>query len=140
MSKEIEDRFHNFGKGVRDFCRKVKWDIINVEYIRQLIRASGSVGANYIEASDDLGKADERMKIKIARREAKESVHFLDLILIYGDEQLETEKAGLVDEAQQIRKILSASLINWNKEFKTAHSCALSLVFFLVPCRLKHFP
>jgi len=56
----LEDRFHNFGKRVRDFCRKLKWDIINIEYIRQLIRASSSVGANYIEASDDLGKADEK--------------------------------------------------------------------------------
>lgn len=59
MSQELEDRFHNFGIRVRDFCRKVKWDVINIEYIRQLIRASSSVGANYIESSDDLGKADE---------------------------------------------------------------------------------
>jgi four helix bundle protein len=111
MSQQLEERFHDFGKRVRDFCRKVKWDIINVEYVRQVIRASGSVGANYIEASDDLGKADERMKIKIARREAKESIHFLDLILTYGDEELEKERAEIIDEAQQIRKILSAILI-----------------------------
>jgi four helix bundle protein len=111
MSQELEDRFHRFGKRVRDFCRKVKWDIINVQYIRQLIRASASVGANYIEASDDLGRADEKMKIKIARREVKESVHFIDLILIYDDEHLEKERAELTDEAQQIRKILS-SIIN----------------------------
>jgi hypothetical protein len=48
------------------------------------------------------------MKIKIARREAKESIHFLDLILTYGDEQLEKERIILTDEAQQIQKILSA--------------------------------
>lgn len=59
MSQELEDRFHSFAKRVRDFCRKLKWDVINVEYIRQLIMNSSSVGANYIEASDDLGKADE---------------------------------------------------------------------------------
>ena len=73
MSKELEDRFHNFGKRIRDFCLKLKWDIINTEYIRQLIRSSGSVGANYIEASDDLGKTDEKMKIKISRRESKKA-------------------------------------------------------------------
>ncbi|HLG38724.1 MAG TPA: four helix bundle protein, partial [Chitinophagaceae bacterium] len=101
----------NFGKRTRDFCRKIKWDTINVEYIRQLIRASSSVGANYIEASDDLGKSDERMKIKIARREAKESIHFLDLILTYNNEELEKEKFSLIDEAQQVRKILSSILI-----------------------------
>ena len=60
MSKELEDRFHNFGKRTRDFCLKLKWDIINTKYIRQLIRSSGSVGANYLEASDDLGKQTKK--------------------------------------------------------------------------------
>ncbi len=111
MSQELEDRFENFAKSVRDFCRKLKWDIINLEYIRQLIRASGSVGANYIEASDDLGKADEKMKIKIARREAKESAYWLRLIFVYDDKALELKRTELLDEALQIRKILSAILI-----------------------------
>ena len=110
MSKELEDRFHNFGKRIRDFCLKLKWDIINTEYIRQLIRSSGSVGANYIEASDDLGKLDEKMKIKIARRETKEGIHWLDLILTYENKELEKERIALIDEANQIKKILSAIL------------------------------
>jgi hypothetical protein len=55
MSQELEIRFSNYAKSVRDFCRKLKWDLINVVYIRQLIRCSSSIGANYIEASDDLG-------------------------------------------------------------------------------------
>jgi four helix bundle protein len=75
-----------------------------------LIRSSGSVGANYIEASDDLGKLDEKMKIKIARRESKESIHWLDLILTYENKELEEERIFLMDEAQQIKKILSAIL------------------------------
>jgi four helix bundle protein len=110
MSQELEDRFQNFAKGVRDFCRKLKWDVINIEYIRQLVRARASVAANYIEASDDLGKADERMKIKISRREAKESVFFLGLVLIYENETLERERQELVQEGIQIRKILSSIL------------------------------
>ena len=110
MSQELEDRFFNFAKRVRDFCIKLKWDIINREYIGQLIRASGSVGANYIEASDSLGNADERMKIKISRREAKESIHWLKLILTYNDPALETERLELIEEASQIKKILSAIL------------------------------
>jgi len=110
MSQELESRFHNFGKGIRDFCLKLKWDVINVEYIRQVIRASGSIGANYIEASDDLGKLDEKMKIKISRREAKESIHWLDLILTYDNNELEKERIALMDEANQIKKILSAIL------------------------------
>jgi four helix bundle protein len=108
MSKELEDRFQNFAKAVRDFCTKVKWDIINRVYIGQVIRSSSSVSANYTEASDDLGKADEKMKIKTSRREAKETIKWLDLILIYENKELETEKAKLIDEGEQIRKILSA--------------------------------
>ena len=82
MSFELEERFGNFAIKVRNFCTRLKWDIINAEYIRQVIRSSGSVGANYIEASDDIGKADEKMKIKISRREAKESAYFLKLVLL----------------------------------------------------------
>ncbi|HEV8080583.1 MAG TPA: four helix bundle protein [Chitinophagaceae bacterium] len=111
MSQQLEDRFLNFAKGIRDFCLKIKQDVINREYIRQLIRASGSVGANYIEASDDLGKLDERMKIKIARREAKESVYWLELLLTNNDPSLELERTALIDEGNQIRKILSAIII-----------------------------
>ncbi len=82
-----------------------------LEYIRQLIRAGRSVGANYIEASDDIGKADEKMKIKIVRREAKESAYWLKLIFVYDAKVLELERKELLDEALQIRKILSAILI-----------------------------
>jgi four helix bundle protein len=87
------------------------WDVINIEYIRQLIRASSSVGANYIEASDDLGYADEKMKIKISRREAKESVHFLKLVLVYDNQMFETKRQHLINEGLQIRKILSSILL-----------------------------
>jgi len=104
MSQELEDRFHNYGVRVRGFCIKLKRDIINTEYIRQVIRASGSVGGNYIEASD------ERMRIKISRREAKESIHWLDLILTDGNDELEKEPLELMDEGIQIKKILSAIL------------------------------
>lgn len=110
MSQELEIRFHNFDRKTRDFCLKLKWDIINSEYIRQLIRSSGSVGANYIEASGDLGKLDEKMKIKIARRESKESIHWLDLMRTYENKELEQERIFLMDESEQIKKILSAIL------------------------------
>jgi four helix bundle protein len=111
MSKELEDRFHNYAKAVRDYCTKIKWDVINKEYIKQVIRSSGSVSANYTEASDDLGKADEKMKLKLSRREAKETIKWLDLTLTYEDKFLEQLKLQLIDEGEQTRKILSAIII-----------------------------
>lgn len=108
MSRELEDRFRQFAIRVRDFCLQLNRDVINREYISQLIRSSGSVAANYWEASDSLGKMDELMKLKISRREAKESMYWLQLILVYGNGQLESERQILLSEADQIKKILSA--------------------------------
>ena len=71
MSQELEDRFESFARSVRDFCQKLKWDAFNLEYIRQLIRASASVAANYVEASDDIGKADEKMKNQNIQKRGK---------------------------------------------------------------------
>ena len=109
MSKELEDRFQNYAKAVRDYCTRLKWDVINKEYIRQLIRSSRSISANYIEASDDLGPADEKMKIKLSRREAKETIVWLDLVLSYNDNTLEQERQRLKDEGGQIRKFFQQS-------------------------------
>jgi four helix bundle protein len=111
MSKQLEDRFQNYAREVRDYCTKIKWDVINKEYIKQVVRSSGSISANYTEASDDLGKSDEKMKIKISRREAKETIKWLDLTLTYEDKFLEQVKVKLIDEGEQIRKILSAIII-----------------------------
>ena len=111
MSKELEDRFLLFAIRVRDFCVRLNKDVINTEYIRQHVKASSSVSANYIEASDDLGKADERMKIKTSRREAKEAIHFLRLVLTNGRKDLELERVYLLEEGAQIQKILS-TIIN----------------------------
>jgi four helix bundle protein len=107
---ELEERCHEFGKRVRRFCRKLKMDIANVEDVRQLVRASGSVGANYIEANENVGPGDLKFRMKISRKEAKESMHFLGLIEIFGDKNLEIERSELVNEAGQLRKIFSAML------------------------------
>lgn len=90
-------------------------DIGNIEDVKQLVRASGSVGANYIEANENLGQGDLRFRMKISRKEAKESMHFLGLVEVFGDKELETERRTLVDEASQLRKIFS-SMLNKLKE------------------------
>lgn len=107
---ELEERCHEFGKRVRRFCRKLKMDIGKIEDVRQLIRASGSVGANYIEANENVGPGDLRFRMKISRKEAKESMHFLGLIEVFDVKEMEIERAVLVDEASQLRKIFSSML------------------------------
>ncbi len=51
------------------------------------------------------------MKLKISRREAKESIHWLKLILTYDRADLEIERKRLIEEADQIKKILSAIIL-----------------------------
>ena len=77
MKKEkvynLEDRTYLFARECRFFVRTLAKTLSNIEDGRQLIKASGSVGANYIEANENLGSKDFIMRIKIARKEAKEA-------------------------------------------------------------------
>jgi len=77
---DIEDRTLEFAKHVRNFVNKLGKTLANIEDGKQLIRSSGSVGANYIEANEALSKKDFVMRIKICRKEAKESRYWLRLI------------------------------------------------------------
>jgi len=106
----LEERCHQFGKRIRVFCRKLKKDLANIEDIKQLIKASGSVGANYIEANENVGKGDLKYRIKVSRKESKESIHFLGLIELFEDKELEKERNELIDEATQLKKIFSSMI------------------------------
>ena len=77
---DLEERTFKFALDVSRFCKKFPRTIGNIEYVKQLIRSSGSVGANYIEANESLSKKDFVMRIKICRKEAKESRYWLLLI------------------------------------------------------------
>ncbi|MBU4200345.1 MAG: four helix bundle protein [Verrucomicrobia bacterium] len=69
---DLEDRTFEFAKAVRVFIGSLPRTLANREDARQLVNASGSVGANYIEANEALSKKDFVMRIKICRKEAKE--------------------------------------------------------------------
>ena len=89
---------------------KLKKDIINIEYIRQLIRAAGSVAGNYIEANENLGDGDLKFRIKVCRKESKESKLWLKHVLTYGDASLEKERLELIQEAFELENIFGSIL------------------------------
>lgn len=70
---DLEERTFKFAKEMRAFVSILPRTISNIEDIKQLVRSSGSVGANYIEANESLGKKDFLMHVKISRKEAKET-------------------------------------------------------------------
>ena len=87
----MEDRTLAFARKVRAFVNKLPKTTANIEDGRQLIKASGSVGANYIEANESLSKKDFRFRVKICRKEAKESRYWLRLVDTQSDADLEGE-------------------------------------------------
>ena len=89
---DLEDRTLEFAKRVRAFVKKLPKTIANIEDIKQLVKAFGSVGANYIEANEALSKKDFRMRIKICRKESKESRYWLRLVDTREETGLEKER------------------------------------------------
>ena len=92
------------------FLKKLNRTISNIEDSRQLVKSSGSVGANYIEANEKLGDKDFLFRLKISRKEAKESRYWLRLLKASNEEHSD-ELSNLIIEAEELRKILS-SIIN----------------------------
>jgi four helix bundle protein len=104
---DLENRTFNFTKEVIEFLKKVPRNFINNEILKQIIRSSGSVGANYIEANESLSKKDFIMRIKICRKETKETIYWLKLLDL-GNADMQLKCKSLFDEATQLTKIFSA--------------------------------
>lgn len=104
--RALEDRTKLFARRCRDYVKKLPRTISNIEYGKQLIRSSGSQAANYIEANEALSKKDFVHRVRICRKESKESGLWLDLS--EPNERDEKEKNELTGEAEELRKIFSA--------------------------------
>ena len=105
---DLEERTFQFAKAVRLFVKTLPYSIANIEDTKQVVRSSGSVGANYREANEALSKKDFLMRIKISRKEAKESVFFLRLIEETNVLDNHNEVMKLRNEANELKMILSA--------------------------------
>jgi four helix bundle protein len=105
----LEARTAKFGEAVIDFVKPLKKDIILAPMISQLVRSATSVGANYCEADGASSKRDFRNKIYICKKEAKETKHWLRMIVRVKPE-LREQIASLWKEAQESTLIFSASI------------------------------
>ncbi len=107
---DLEERTLAFAKQVRILVQRLPKTISNVEDGKQLIRSSGSTGANYIEANEALSKKDFVMRIKICRKEAKETTYWLKLLHIGPDQGLKEERQRLIREATELMMIFGSIL------------------------------
>ena len=103
---DLEARTLTFARAVRAFIKQLPRGISNFEDSKQLVRSSGSIGANYIEANDCLGKKDFLLHARIARKEAKETRYWLQLVEVTPD--LEPRRIELLKEATELMMILGA--------------------------------
>ena len=107
---DLEDPTPAFAKDVRSFVKKLPKTLANIEDGKQLIKASGSVSANYIEANEALSKKDFIMRIKLCRKEGKESRYWLRLISTEDIRELEEERRDLERKASELTNILGSIL------------------------------
>ena len=104
---DLEERTLRFAKEVIEFVSTLPKIVANIEIMKQVIRSSGSVGSNYIEANEALSKKDFTMRVKICRKEAKESRYWLRLIEV-SEEDAEKTRQSLVNEATELMKIFGS--------------------------------
>ena len=104
---DLEARTLEFAKKVVRLCFKLENNVVNHKLIDQLVRSSGSIGTNYREANDSLGKKDFILRLKISRKEAKETCHWL-ILLKEANSTHSEEIDYLSQEVDELRNILSA--------------------------------
>ena len=104
---DLEDRTYEFAQAVRSLVRRLPVTLCNKEDAAQLVRASGSTGANYIEANEGLSRKDFIHRIKICRKEAKESAYWLRLVYTGSRADLDRERNLLVNEARELVRIFN---------------------------------
>ena len=107
---DLEERTFKFAKNVIDYVRSLPKGMVHSEIGKQLVRSSGSVGANYIEANESLSKKDFIMRVKISKKEAKKSQYWLKLS--DPNKTYEQDKIELMCECEELQKIFGAIIRN----------------------------
>ena len=103
---DLEERTETFARKIGQFVMCIPKTMSNLEYCKQLIRSSGSIGANYIEANEALSKKDFLVRIKICRKESKESRYWLNLIDC--PDSILNRKDTLLQESTELMKIFGS--------------------------------
>jgi len=104
---DLEERTLNFAKEITRLCRNLSKTTVNIELVRQLVRSGSSVGANYREANEALGKKDFAHRMRITRKEAKETSYWLELIQ-EANSDFEENIRPLLQESKELRNIFSS--------------------------------
>lgn len=103
----LEKRTLEFAQKILTLCEAVPKTIINIELIKQVVRSAASVGANYREANEALGTRDLKYRMRITRKEAKETTYWLELIL-KSNNDFKLDIDYLLQESKELRNIFTS--------------------------------
>ncbi len=80
-SEDFYERLYRFARDCALAVRELPQTPSNQVYSRQLIRSSSSISANYLETQEALGRKDFLYRLSVCRKESKETVQWIRLIL-----------------------------------------------------------
>jgi len=103
---DLEERTARFGEAIIDFARTLPQDAVTSRLIGQLVGAATSVGANYAEADDAVSKKEFLKNIGTCRKEARETKHFLRMI-VRAVPKSKPQARALWAEARELHLIFS---------------------------------
>lgn len=111
---DLEGRTFQFALSVRLFLRQHKWNPVSWTDVTQVIRSSGSVAANFIEANEGVSTDDSLYRFRLCKKEARESGLWLRLIEetnpVNRDQEAHFSK--LKQESGELVKILASIISN----------------------------
>ena len=107
---DLEERTYAFALEVRMFLRNTKWDPVSWPDIKQLLRSSGSVAANYVESVESISDADSLYRLRVTKKEARESGLWLRLLNDCNPIDDNTHQAlhVLISETEELVKIFAS--------------------------------
>lgn len=103
---DLEERTLVFGRRIIRLCRALPKNTINRNLIDQVIRSGTSLGANYREANETGTRRDFRYRIRICRKETKETIYWLNLIT-EANPNLKERIGPLLEETKELLKIFA---------------------------------
>jgi len=112
---DLEKRTEEFAKRVIRLCRALPRDHINERLIKQVVGSSDSTAANYIEANDAMSKKDMIYRLRISRKEAKESKMHL-VCISEANPKFASRMKNLIQEADELKRILSSIIDKQEKK------------------------
>ena len=110
---DLEERAFKFALAIRVCISSSKWNRAQWTDVEQVLRSSGSVAANYVEANNAVSKADFILRIRISKKGASESMLWLHLLeATFTDYSIKTTLRALFQEAEELTRILATILRN----------------------------